>query len=207
LDVCPIELVFSYLDKDEITRLLSVSSPRLKVIILVALGTGMRKSEILGLKWTDVDYEKGIVSLYVTKSGKSRYIPINESVREALLSVEKRPESLYIFHKKDGTPYNCRKSFETALKQAGISGFRFHDLRHTFDSHLVMSGIDLNTVRELLGRKDIKMTLWYAHLSPDHKTRAVNVLGHKMDTFWKPEGRSDKDEKKVEVVTLSDKIV
>lgn len=68
-------------------------------------------------------------------------------------------------------------SFSTSLKKCGINNFRFHDLRHTFASHLVMNGVDLNTVRKLLGHKTIKMTLRCSHLSPDHKKRAVEMLG------------------------------
>jgi site-specific recombinase XerD len=76
-----------------------------------------------------------------------------------------------------GKPYqDVKRSFKTALRKAKISDFRFHDLRHCFASHLVMAGIDITTVRELLGHKTLTMTLRYAHLAPSHKVNAVNVL-------------------------------
>ena len=78
---------------------------------------------------------------------------------------------------KTNKPYdNVKRSFKTALKRAGIEDFTFHNLRHTFASHLVMSGVDLMTVKELLGHKDIKMTMRYSHLSPDHKRMAVKRI-------------------------------
>jgi len=126
-----------------------------------------------------------------TKNGEKREVPMNAIVQKAVIGVLKNPESQYVFCNKDGKPYaNVRKSFFTACKKAGIISFRFHDLRHTFGSQLVMSGVDLNTVRELLGHKSLQMTLRYSHLSPDHKKRAVNVLGQRMDTIWTPEAIS-----------------
>ncbi len=117
---------------------------------------------------------------------RSRLTYINEQVKTALIGVRKHPESPYIFCNNKGKPYyDIRKSFFTALTKSGIINFHFHDLRHTFASQLVMSGVDINTVRELLGHKDIRMTLRYSHLSPSYKRRAVDVLGQKMETFWR----------------------
>ena len=110
------------------------------------------------------------------------------------MPVPRNPEDELIFSTGNGRPFkDFRKSFFTALEKSGIKGFRFHDLRHTFASHLVMSGIDLNTVRELLGHKSIKMTLRYAHLSPHHKKAAVSVLTKMMDTIWTPENKFSKN--------------
>jgi len=112
------------------------------------------------------------------------------------------PDGPYVFCDKNGQSYrNIRKSFFTAMRKAGIIGFRFHDLRHTFASHLVMSGVDLNTVRELLGHKSLEMTLRYSHLSPDHKRSAVDILNRQMDTIWTPEAKATEVVKKHVFVT------
>ena len=83
----------------------------------------------------------------------------------------------YIVTGRNGVPFKDSKdSFPSALSKAGIKDFKFHDLRHTFASHLVMEGVDLNTVKELLGHKTLAMTFRYAHLAPGHKARAVSVM-------------------------------
>lgn len=174
-----------YLEKEEIEKLIKACSGRLKPIIITALNTGMRRGEIFNLKWRDIDFQNGIIYLFDTKNGDKREIPMNSLVEKALIGVRKHSESPYVFCKKDGSTYtNIKKSFLATLSKCGIIEFRFHDLRHTFASQLVMSGIDLNTVRELMGHRDIKMTLRYAHLSPDHKRRAVEVLGQNIVTNW-----------------------
>ncbi len=170
-----------YLEREEIEKLLANCCEHLKPIVTVALHTGMRKGEILGLRWHDIDIKLNIIHLLETKNGEKREVPMNTVVQKTIIGVLKNPESQYVFCNKDGKPYgNVRKSFFTACSKAGIINFRFHDLRHTFASQLVMSGVDLNTVRELLGHKSITMTLRYSHLSPDHKKRAVDVLNHRM---------------------------
>ncbi len=91
-----------------------------------------------------------------------------------------------MFTGKDGDPYkSVKRSFSTALKKAGIHDFRFHDLRHTFASHLVMAGVDLTSVKELLGHKSLAMTTRYAHLSPSHKRKAVNTLDNVLNSSQK----------------------
>ena len=169
-----------YLDVGEIQRLLIQSAQRLRAVIIVAINTGMRKGEIRDLKWKDVDFKQGVITLLRTKSGKARYIPINTACRNVLSSIAKHPESEYVFCKRDGTSYDVRKGFETAKKRAGIQDFRFHDLRHTFASHMAMSGADLTTLRDLLGHQDFSLTLRYAHLSPDYKARAVERLSEQL---------------------------
>lgn len=166
-----------YLTKPELEKLLSVSNDKIKAIITVAVNTGMRRAEIFGLKWRDVNFQENFICLLKTKSGKKRYIPLNEVVKNALIAVRKHPQSDYIFHKDDGQPLkDIRSIFGLALERAGIKNCRFHDLRHTFASHLAMNGVDFITLRELMGHADLKTTLIYAHLSQDHKKRAVNSL-------------------------------
>jgi len=115
----------------------------------------------------------------------------------ALISVKRNSDSPYVFCNKEGKPFeNVETSFFTAKEKAGIIDFRFHDLRHTFASQLVMSGIDLNTVRELLGHKSLDMTLRYAHLSSDHKKRAVDILNEQIVPIQSPSIKEENSEKK-----------
>ncbi len=184
-----------YLEKEEIKKLIDNASAHLKPILVVALNTGMRKGEILGLKWTDLDFRNNIIFIRQSKSGVRREVPMNTTARRTLIAVRKHPESPFVFCNEKGEAYaNVRKSFFTATKSSGIINFRFHDLRHTFASQLVMSGVDLNTVRELLGHKTLDMTLRYSHLSPDHKQRAVAALSNQMDTIWTPERTKQNEE-------------
>ena len=173
-----------FLEKEEIVRLIEACDSRLKPIIIVAINTGMRKSEILTLKWHDIDFERGIIYLLKTKNNERREIPMNEAVKTAIVGVRKHPSSPYIFCTKKGNPYtDLRKSYGKAIKRAGIEHIVFHSLRHTFASQLVMAGVDLNSVRELLGHKSLRMTIRYSHLSLDHKKRAVEILDKQLDTL------------------------
>jgi integrase len=104
-----------------------------------------------------------IIYILDTKNSKGREIPMNDIVYKTLLAIKRKSDSPWVFCKKNSERYgNVRKAFEGTKKRAGIADFRFHDLRHTFASHLVMAGIDLKTVQELLGHKSFEMTLRYA---------------------------------------------
>lgn len=179
-----------YLEKEEIKKLIDNCSDTLKPVVILALYTGMRRGEILNLKWNDIDIKMGIIYILQTKNNELREVPMCDIIKRTLMGIAKHPDSPYIFCKKNGKPYgNLTKSFLQALRKSDIISFRFHDLRHTFASHLVMGGVDLNTVRELLGHKSLKMTLRYSHLSRDHKKRAIESFGRQMDTIWTPEAK------------------
>ena len=175
-----------FLEKEELKKLLECCDSRLRPIVLLAVNTGMRKAEIQNLKWREVDFHRGFITLLRTKNGEVRNVPLNQTAKEALIAVPKNPESSYIFCNSKGIPYNFGASFLTALKNAEITGFRFHDLRHTAASYLAMSGVDLNTIRDILGHKSLDMVLRYAHLSPAHQTNAVSRLDVQMGTIWAP---------------------
>ncbi len=166
-----------FLSKEECQALVEACSPHLRPIVITGLNSGMRKGEILGLKWEQVDLRHDFILLGITKNGERREIPINSTLRATLEAIPHGLESEYVFVDRNGNPFKeVRRSFDTALKRAGIQDFRFHDLRHTFASHLVMAGVDITTVKELLGHKNLTMTLRYSHLAPFHKANAVRVL-------------------------------
>lgn len=155
----------------------------LKPIITFALNTGCRREEILSLKWEQVDLRHGFINLTRTKNGERRQIPINDTLRDMLQSLVRRLDVPWVFYDSEtGKRFtDVKRSFSTACKKAGIVDFHFHDLRHTFASHLVMGGVDLTTVSRLMGHKSLSMTLRYSHLAPSHLVSAVNVLNATMN--------------------------
>lgn len=153
----------------------------LKPLVLLSINTGARRGELFDLCWENVDIERRIltVSGATAKSKRTRHIPLNKEATVVLASWRKqtgRREGL-LFVNDDGNRFDrVNTSWRRLLKNAAITDFRWHDMRHHFASKLVMGGVDLNTVRELLGHSDYSMTLRYAHLAPEHKLKAVAVL-------------------------------
>jgi len=172
-------LILRFLSEDEIESLLAVCTGNmvyLNDIITCAINTGMRKMEILTLKWDQIKNGQ----IYVTGKGeKPREIPVSEDAKALFKGIRKREglRSKYVFT-YHGKPIadNVKNGFKSALRKAGITNCRFHDLRHTFSSHFVMRGGDLKTLQEILGHADIKTTMRYAHLSQQHKANAINLV-------------------------------
>lgn len=171
-----------YLTESEMKRLVDNCPINFKPIIITALTTAMRKSEILNLTWKDIDWVNGIIYLTDTKNGRMREIPICTLLYDTLRECKKWSDGKYVFCSSKGKPYskNLRTMLLRILERAKISDFRFHDLRHTAASYLVMKGVDLVTVKEILGHQRIEMTLRYAHLSPFHKKSDIEILGMKI---------------------------
>ena len=169
-----------YLSDEEETQLREVlltNEDRDRMNVL--LHTGFRRSELLGLRWRDLDYRAGVLTVPKSKNGDARHVPMTTTVRAILA---RRPRSLdasaLVFPNTEG---HCdlrwaKKTFPAALRAAKIEDFRFHDLRHTFASRLAMEGVDLVTIHELMGHKTMAMTLRYSHLSPGHRQAAIEPL-------------------------------
>ena len=156
----------------------------LKPIVLLSLSTGIRRNAVLSLEWRDVNFgDKTImVRAATSKSGKQYYAPMNKIAFDTLTHWYSQSKHISPFNLVFPSPQtgkkmdDCRTSWENLVKAAGIEDFRWHDMRHDFASQLAMKGVDLNTVRELMGHADLKMTLRYAHLTPEKKMKAVEML-------------------------------
>lgn len=156
-------------------------SDYLEPMVLIAMNTGMRRGELFSLQWPSVNLNQKFLTVEAgnAKSGEGRHIPLNKEAYDVLINwKQQNANTKYVFEGKKGKPLtDIKKAWSNLLKIADITNFRFHDLRHHFASKLVMKGVDLNTIRELLGHSNLDMTLRYAHLAPEHKSAAVNLIG------------------------------
>jgi integrase len=179
-----------YLPFDEYHRLLEECEDWLKCIVTVAAWTGLRQGNILGLKQSKVNLTEKTISLdgSETKNGEHLIIPIAEPAFKALKEAMKvtHLRSSYVFCQADGKPYHKRavqRAFKKTLEGVGIEDFRFHDLRHCFASWNRQAGVDLDTLADLMGHKDTRMTRRYAHIGPMHLAKAVGLLEKSYSTF------------------------
>ncbi len=173
-----------YLSSDERVRLLSACNasewPKLPLMVIMALTTGARLGELLKLRWQDIDFERSMATCRYTKNGDDRLLPLPASTLKELRKWREVGCGLvFPSVRKPGKPFEFRKHWDKALVDAEIENFRFHDLRHSAASYLVMAGATLHETAEILGHKSTQTTKRYAHLSTDHKAAlAERVLGN-----------------------------
>lgn len=174
-----------YLKPHEIKLLLECCTPAVRNVVTFALYTGRRHGEILGMRWQEVDLDNGYIYFPRTKKKEPDQVAIPPRAREILVKLGEGTRGEFVFMKERGGvgPLKyIRAQFMKALAKAGITDFRFHDLRHTAVSYMMMNGIDLKTIAELVGHTTAQMVdQRYGHLSPDHKRLATEIYGAAMD--------------------------
>ena len=179
----------------ERTRLLKAckasNNSYLYTVVVLALSTGMRRGEVMGLTWDDVDLHQGRITLYETKNGEIRVVPLVGKALDLLKEhskVRNLKTSLLFPGKptRDGDgkvnykPVDLRAPWMTALDKAKTEDFRFHDLRHSAASYLAMNGASLAEIAEVLGHKTLQMVKRYAHLSEGHTAIVVESMNQKI---------------------------
>ena len=185
-----------YLSDEERKRLLDAckasDNEHLYPVVVFALSTGARKSEILGLTLDDLDLTRDTAILRDTKNGDTRAVPVVHHLRDLLEDqvetvnrfydeLEATADTRWLFPRRDGQePIDIRKAWENARDAAKINDFRFHDLRHSTASYLAMNGASLVEIAEILGHRTLQMVRRYAHLSESHVKGVVKELNEKM---------------------------
>ncbi len=175
-----------YLTPEESDRLMLALPSWLRSIVIVARNTGLRKGNILGLTWQQVNFQKKILIVERTKNGEPIGIPLTDIAVRTLAERQRirHLTSPYVFCDGIGgaySPHQVSSAFKRACKRAGIENLRFHDLRHDFASNLVQLGVDIYTVKDLLGHKDLRMTQRYCHLAPENLRSAINLLNQRLN--------------------------
>ena len=172
-----------YLSFEEQTRLLSVCEGSLYLAVLLSLSTGARQLEIWQMRWSDIDFGRGIVIFPVTKSGIPRSLPLTKDclgkLEERFLERESE-EWVFPSPVNLNRPNDFNRTWKTALRLSEIRDFRWHDLRHTAGSYLAMSRVPLRTISEILGHSNAAMSYRYSHLSSEHLAEAINDLSEKV---------------------------
>lgn len=176
--------IVRFLADDELERLLASAKasswPRLYLLVLMAITTGARRGELLGLTWADVDLERAIAHVRRTKNGQARALPLVPAVLEELRRFATAMPQACVFPSRGelSKPRVFDSAWAAALDRARVRRFRFHDLRHTCASYLAQNGASLLEIADTLGHRQLAMTKRYSHLTVDSKAKLVNrVLG------------------------------
>lgn len=151
--------------------------------VTLAIHTGLRQGEILKLEWKDIDFQAESIHVRDTKSGHNRFVPMNARVIEELKSLTRTKAARFVFPGEGATGHlvEIKRAWTTALKTAGIKGFCFHDLRHTAGSRLAEAGAHPNTIKEILGHRQLSTTERYMHASTEAKRAALAALDKRAD--------------------------
>jgi integrase len=171
-----------FLSEEEKDRLLDACNSYLKPVVMTALFAGLRRGEILSLKWEDIDFRRNVIIVRNSKNGERREVAISERLREVLAALPRNDER--VFSCRNGSSYkSIRTAFTTAVRKAGFVDLRFHDLRHVFATTLKNRGADLDDIKEFLGHKSLDMVMRYAHITSERKQETIKLLdGHCLDT-------------------------
>jgi len=159
------------------------AAPYLQDVIRFALNTGLRIGEIFIVLWSNVDWEKGVLNVFAPKTGKIRVVPMNQDTRKVLEAWALGKKNEFVFYNYEtGKPFvDLSAGFALACQKAGISGVTWHTLRHTFASRLLDRGVDIVTVKELLGHSTVLVTMRYLHPNLESKVQAVAKLAANCD--------------------------
>jgi integrase len=178
-----------YLSEDEEMRLLGNLTGRrkhLRPIVMLALGTGMRRGELLSLRWPQVDFPRGVIHVTHTKTAKDRMMPMSQRVRELLLKMHRGRKGEHVFAsrlKKGRALVEIKRAFRAACDDAGIADFHFHDLRHTFATRVGDAGHNSRTIADLLGHSNTLQSDQYTHATDQALRAAVECAGKKPVTY------------------------
>ena len=167
-----------YLTKEEEEKLYKVLPEHLKPIVTVALNTGLRKANILNLKWEQINFDFNFIEVLENKGNKHIYLPLNKTLLDLFNSIPYEKRNGYVFvNPETNKPYtDIKKAWTNSLKKANIENFRFHDLRHTVGTRLAEQLVPVNVIKELLAHSDIKTTMRYVHCTNGAKLEALSKL-------------------------------
>lgn len=169
-------------EREKLLTACKESKTCLYTVVVLALSTGARMSEILSLQWDDIDFKRRIMRLEQTKNGDKRAVPLSKHAFKLIQDLTKvrRIDSNFLFPRTDGKkPFEIKKHWKKAVEKAGLTDFRFHDLRHTAASYLAMNGATLLEISNILGHKQMKMVKRYAHLTEQHTANVLEQMNER----------------------------